>query len=166
VADVGFVDLECFPGEKHPDGSKVKECGYTSPVMSVASNIKMKDQYDYKFLPDVDGNSYSARWRSFLRSTSTPLKATIYAEWHDDRLTPWVHFVPFDSSYMDIYGVVDYFLRGHDAEARRIADEGRDWAEAVLRNEDMVVYVWRLLLEYARVVDDKRDVLAYVADLR
>ena len=166
VADVGFVDLECFPGEKHADGSKVKECAYTSPVMAVAGTVKMRQQYGYKFLPDVDGNSYSARWLGFLRSTSTPLKATIYAEWHDDRLVPWVHFVPFDSSYMDVYALMDYFLHGHDAEAQRIADESRVWADTVLREEDMILYVWRLLLEYARVVDDKRDRLAYVADLR
>ena len=101
-----------------------------------------------------------------MRSTSMPLKATIYTEWHDDRLVPWVHFVPFDSSYMDIYAVMDYFLHGHDFQAERIADESRTWAESVLREEDMILYVWRLLLEYARVVDDKRDRLSYVADLR
>ncbi|KUJ12363.1 lipopolysaccharide-modifying protein [Mollisia scopiformis] len=164
-ADVGFNILECFP--RVPSGKGyLKTCEYTDPFMEVMQSVPMKTQYKYKYLPDVDGNSFSARWRGFLLSTSMPLKATIYAEWHDDRMIPWVHFVPFDSSYMDIYGIMDYFLNGHDAEAQRIAEEGRVWAESVYRRDDMMLYVWRLLLEYARVVDDNRERLAFVEDLR
>jgi len=165
-SDVGFVDLECFPAVMITKKKKSRACSYTDKFMAVMKLMPMRKQYDYKYLPDVDGNSYSARWRSFLQSTSMPLKATIYTEWHDDRLVPWAHFAPFDNSFMDIYGVMDYFINGHDKQARRIAEEGRDWANSVLRREDMALYVWRLLLEYARVVDDNRDRLAFVNDLR
>ncbi|KYK57368.1 hypothetical protein DCS_04377 [Drechmeria coniospora] len=172
VADVGFVNLECHPyaevevgtgADKHMEMDKT--CRYTTPFMAVQPSLPMERQYEYKFLPDVDGNSFSARWRAFLHSTSMPLKATIYAEWHDDRIVPWAHFVPFDNSYGDVYAVVDYFLDGRDEEAQRIAEEGKKWVEMVYRREDMKLYVWRLLLEYARVVDDKRDRLAFVGDL-
>lgn len=165
-ADVGFVDLLCTPETFGADGRHGRPCGYTSPFMALADTKPMSEQYDYKFLPDVDGNSFSGRWRGFLHSTSVPLKATIYEEWHDDRMVPWVHFVPFDSSFMDIYAVMDYFLDGRDEQAHRIAEEGRLWAERVHRRDDMMLYVWRLLLEYGRVADDKRDVLAFVGDLR
>ncbi|KAI0597097.1 lipopolysaccharide-modifying protein [Biscogniauxia sp. FL1348] len=158
-SDAGFIDLNCHPLEK--DGT----CAYTSPYMKVVDKIPMKRQYDYKFLPDVDGNSYSARFRGFMRSTSLPLKATVYAEWHDDRLVPWAHFVPLDNTFADVYAVLEYFTDGHDAVAQRIAEEGRAWAEKVMRREDMMLYVWRLLLEYARVMDPKRDRLAFVGDL-
>ena len=66
---------------------------------------------------------------------------------------------------MDIYAIMEYFLE-HDYEAHRIAEEGRAWAESVLRRTDMMLYFWRLLLEYARVMDDNRDRLAFVADLK
>ncbi|PHH60863.1 hypothetical protein CDD82_2222 [Ophiocordyceps australis] len=161
VADVAFVHLECFP----PMTDDTKTCPYSSPYMAVKPSLAMKQQYQYKFLPDVDGNSFSARWRAFLLSSSLPLKATIYTEWHDDRIMPWVHFVPFDNSYRDIYALLDYLVT-HDAQAERIASEGQRWAERVLRRADMKLYVWRLLLEYARVIDDERDYLAYVADLK
>ncbi|OAA77159.1 Lipopolysaccharide-modifying protein [Akanthomyces lecanii RCEF 1005] len=108
----------------------------------------------------------SGRWRAFLKSTSVPLKATIYAEWHDDRMVPWVHFVPFDASYKDIYAVMEYLLDGRNAQAEVIATESSNWANAVYRDEDMKLYVWRLLLEHARVVDDNRQRLAFVDDLR
>ncbi|KAI1498459.1 lipopolysaccharide-modifying protein [Biscogniauxia marginata] len=158
-SDVGFVELNCFPSE--PGGT----CAYTSPYMKLVNPIPMKEQYNYKFLPDVDGNSYSARFRGFMRSTSLPLKATIYTEWHDYRLIPWVHFVPLDNTFTDIYAVLEYFTDSHDIVAQHIAEEGRDWAEKVMRREDMKLYVWRLLLEYARVMDPKRDRLAFVGDL-
>ncbi|KAH6606761.1 hypothetical protein Trco_005914 [Trichoderma cornu-damae] len=69
-------------------------------------------QHGYKYLPDVDGNSFSARYHGFLPSSSLPLKATIYAERHDDGLTPWMHFAPFDNTFHDLYSILDYFADG------------------------------------------------------
>ncbi|KAI1844649.1 hypothetical protein JX266_009105 [Neoarthrinium moseri] len=163
--NVSFVHMECFPPIYDAEGRYLPDCQHTDPYMRVNAPVPMKEQYKFKFLPDVDGNSYSARWRGFLLSTSCPLKATIYAEWHDDRLFPWLHYVPFDNTFTDIYAIMDYFLNGHDAEARFIAEEGKQWAEKVLRREDMRLYVWRLLLEYARVVDPQRDRLGFVTDM-
>ena len=105
------------------------------------------------------------------------MKATIYKEWHDKRLVPWVHFVPLDNTFIDVYGVMEYFvgdglrksdetkLHGHDAQAKCIAEEGKAWAEKVLRKEDMQVYVMRLLLEWARVSDPERERMGFVQDL-
>ena len=163
--DLGFLDLCCFPREKDENN-----CSYTDAYFSLLKGMSMKEQYAFKYLPDIDGNSFSGRYRAFLLSTSLPIKATLYKEWHDSRLIPWAHFVPVDSLYMDIYGILRYFigykgLGGHDRQAERIAMDGKAWAERVLRKEDMQVYVYRLLLEYARLCDDRRDNLAFVGDL-
>ncbi|KAF3351366.1 Minor extracellular protease vpr [Verticillium dahliae VDG2] len=153
-------------GEEPPYRGPLRKkiCTMVEPYYAVADELPMKKMYNHKYLPDIDGNSFSGRYRAFLLSSSMPLKSTIYAEWHDDRLVPWVHFVPFDNTYVDLYGIMDYFLRGRDAAAERIATDGKRWAETVLRREDMRLYVWRLLLEYARVMDDNRDRLAFVQD--
>lgn len=162
--DLGFLDLCCFPRE---DG---KHCSYTDPHYKIVEGMPMKKMYQFKYLPDIDGNSFSGRYRAFLLSTSLPIKATVYKEWHDSRLIPWAHFVPMDSLYMDIYGIIQYFIgykgrNGHDGQAEKIALNGKSWAEKVLRQEDMQLYVYRLLLEYARLCDDRRDSLAFVGDL-
>jgi hypothetical protein len=165
-SDVGFTNMLCDPEDYASDGKKkLKTCKHHDAYLSLAEGMPFEKQYDSKYLADVDGNSFSGRYRAFLLSTSMPLKSTLYSEWHDDRLKPWVHFAPFDNSYMDVYGVMDYFLNGRDDEAERIANDGQAWANAVLRVDDMMLYTWRLLLEYARVMDDKRDRLAYVDDL-
>jgi hypothetical protein len=159
--DVGFTNLLCFPAT--PDNGKT--CSYTDPYFSIVNKVPMAKQYNYKHLPDIDGNSFSGRYLAFLRSGSVPIKATIYSEWHDDRLVPWLHFVPMDNSFVDVYGILDHFVGTGDDAAKKIAEKGRDWARKVLRKQDMHVYMLRLLLEYARLCDDEREKLGFVGDL-
>ncbi|KAF2716383.1 glycosyltransferase family 90 protein [Polychaeton citri CBS 116435] len=166
-SDAAFVHLLCFPEIVH------KLCEYTDPYFSLAiKEMPMSEQYNYKYLPDIDGNSFSGRYRGFLGSTSLPIKATIYNEWHDSRMVAWKHFVPMDNTFVDIYGIMEYFIgnkatgvQGHDEQARSIALDGKKWAETVLRKEDMQVYVLRLLLEYARLCDDDRDSMGWAGDV-
>lgn len=166
-ADTGFVDLMCENPE--PNGT----CTYTGAHYNVTPGMRMADQFNRKYLPDIDGNSFSGRYRGFLMSTSLPIKATIFREWHDSRLIPWKHFVPMDNRFMDFWGIMQYFLgydgdkkiEGHDSAAEKIALDGQAWANKVLRKEDMQIYVLRLLLEYARVSDDHRDKMGWVEDL-
>jgi hypothetical protein len=111
-----------------------------------------------------------------MLSNSVPLKATIFNEWHDSRLVPWKHFIPLDNRFGDLWGVLDYFLpgcladegasyskrangrscAGHDEEAMKIGLDGGEWAKKVLRKQDMTLYLLRLLIEYARLLDDER----------
>lgn len=167
-ADTGFVDLFCTPA------TDSNMCNHTDPYYTVLPGVTMAEQFNSKYLPDLDGNSFSGRYRGFLMSTSLPIKATIFREWHDSRLIPWVHFVPMDNRYMDFWGIMQYFLgyksenlevKGHDEAAQKIALAGQEWAGRVLRNEDMEIYTLRLLLEYARLGDDRRDLLGWVDDL-
>lgn len=169
--DVAFTDLFC--DEAGENGS----CWYLDRDYSVLPAVLMSQQFNYKYLPDIDGNSFSGRYRAFLLSTSLPIKATIYREWHDSRLIAWKHFIPMDNRFTDYYGILEYFrgvegsggsegVPGHDESAKKIAYDGRDWAKRVLRKEDMQIYVFRLLLEYARVCDDNRDNLGFVGDLK
>ncbi|KAK2060090.1 capsular associated protein [Colletotrichum caudatum] len=166
-ADVGFTDLMCEPRDEAAGGT----CNYTSPHFDLVDGVKVSEMYDAKYLPDVDGNSFSGRYLAFLGSTSLPIKSTLWREWHDSRLVAWKHFVPMDSRFSDYYGIMDYFLGyrasrpGHDAEAERIAADGKAWAERALRREDMQIYTLRLLLEYARVTDERREKMGWVDDL-
>lgn len=163
-ADVAFVDLMCEPPQE--DGT----CPYTDHYFERRPGMPMAEQFASKYVPDIDGNSFSGRYLGFLRSTSLPIKAAIWREWHDSRLVAWKHFVPMDSRFGDYYGIMDYFLGyhgqgGHDQAAEKIANDGKEWAEKVLRKEDMQIYTLRLLLEYARLLDDRRENIGWVDDV-
>ncbi|KAL9060031.1 MAG: hypothetical protein Q9162_000881 [Coniocarpon cinnabarinum] len=153
-----FVWLNCFPA------TRTFSCSYTGDYYRRMREMKLERHFHYKYLPDIDGNGMSPRFRQFLKSNSLPIKSTIYKEWHDDRLVPWKHFVPMDNTYMDFYSIMEYLL-GHDRRAQRIAEDGKRWADRVLRKEDMLVYVYRLVLEYARVCDPLRHHMGWVGDL-
>jgi hypothetical protein len=164
TTDAAFTDTMCSPKEN------TKACHAMSHQFQIYAPLTMKAQYRWKYLPDIDGNSLSGRFRAFLTSNSCVMKATIFKEWHDHRLMPWVHFVPFDITLRDLWSTMAYFLGfagspAHDVEGERIAIEGRLWAEKVMRKEDMLLYVHRVLLEYGRICDDDRDRLGYTEDL-
>ena len=149
--DVGFVETwGCIPN-----------CSFYNDVWTLKPQISLSEQFKYRYLIDVDGHSFSGRWRAFLESRSLGIKATIFREWHDSRLFAWRHFVPMDNRFDDIYSILTYFIGvgslgqqhlaeennasgiayvpSHDAEAKRLARQGREWAHQVLRRDDIEV---------------------------
>ena len=148
--DVGFTETwGCIP-----------DCGFYDNVWTLKEQVSLSEQFRYKFLADVDGHSFSGRWRAFLESKSLGIKATIFREWHDSRLFAWRHFIPMDNRFDDIYTLLTYFIglgdsttsissdtnqdsiryvSRHDTEAKRIASQGREWATKVLRRDDIEV---------------------------
>lgn len=157
LSNVAFTWLACFPGTTNFG------CSYTGHYYRKGLKMPFERMFHAKYLPDVDGNSFSGRFRAFLQSNSVPIKATIYSEWHDDRLLPWMHFVPIDNTFVDLWAVLEY-LFSHDEQASWVGSMGREAAETVLRKEDMLVYAYRLILEYARVSDDRREVMGWAPD--
>ena len=175
-SDVGFTDKwACFPN-----------CSFYDDVFENKKEVPLTSQFKSKYLIDVDGHSFSGRWHAFLQSRSLGLKATIFREWHDSRLFAWRHFVPVDNRYDDLYALLTYFIgygkpnmehaaesqdinpqvyiMPHEKEAQKLARQGREWANKVLRRDDIEVYMFRLLLEYARISDDNRDRIGYSGD--
>lgn len=170
--DVGFPDMKwCVPDDN---------CGWLKQYLSPVSQTTMTDQFTYKYLVDVDGHSFSGRWHAFLKSRSMGIKATIFREWHDSRLFAWLHFAPMDNRFDDLYTLLTYFIGlgtpadrnstsalyvpGHDFEGKKLANQARDWAAKVLRKQDIEIYMYRLMLEYGRLLDDDRDAIGYGGD--
>ncbi|KAJ9103731.1 hypothetical protein QFC21_002191 [Naganishia friedmannii] len=166
-SDMSTMDLVCSSPQQD------KRCEYTDAYFQLdTERLSMSEQLSRaKYVPDIDGTSYSGRYLAFLRSTSLPIKAALWREWHDSRLVAWKHFIPMDHRFVDYFGIIEYFLGyegrgGHDQAAKSIAYNGKEWAEKVLRKEDMQIYTLRLLLEYARLMDDRRERMGWINDLK
>ncbi|KIM51684.1 glycosyltransferase family 90 protein [Scleroderma citrinum Foug A] len=121
---------------------------------------KRKEEGRYKFILDVDGNGWSGRFQRLITSNALVFKATIYPEWYSSRIAPWVHYVPIQISYADLYDALAFF-RTHDDLAESIATQGKEWSQNFWRKEDMAAYLYRLLLEFARVTSVDRDAMSY-----
>lgn len=122
----------------------------------------------YKYAVDVDGNGWSQRYRRLLTSGSVILKATIFPEWNADWLIPWYHYVPIQMDYSGLYNTMTFFAGspdgsspGHDKLAEKISQNSVRFVKENWRWEDMQAYMFRLLLEYARLAADDRDAMTY-----
>jgi hypothetical protein len=149
--DVAFVE----GGDCQPN------CTVLTEAYTYANKTTLAEQFQYRYIVDVDGDGFSPRWRALMQSQSLGIKSTIFREWHHSRLFAWRHFVPLDVSYDDLYTILTYFIgygkanggkidgdnyanrdvyvQRHDFEARKMARRGREWAQKVLRREDMEV---------------------------
>lgn len=128
---------------------------------------KPGEVFAWKYLLDMDGNAFSGRFYSFLRSKSAVVKMAVSREWHDEWLRPWLHYIPISVQGLDWIETIRWYLDGAEGggkstiEGMKVADRGREWSNKVLRNEDLEVWFFRLLLEYARVVDDDRESIGF-----
>lgn len=125
-------------------------------------NVKSWEDKDQAFRSrlvfDTDGNGISGRYYKLLASHSTPLKQTLLREWHDERLVPWVHYVPVSQGMEELPELVSHFTSTEAGQegARAVAEQGRAWFSKALREVDRTIYMYRLLLELARLQDPRR----------
>ncbi|KAA8573054.1 hypothetical protein EYC84_003591 [Monilinia fructicola] len=154
IFDIFFSHVgQCDPGD----------CDAQKQFFDVKEAAKQQDAWKYKYLLDMDGNAFSGRFYAFLKSKSLVYKMAIFREWHEEWLKPWVHYIPLSLRGDEWVEAVRWFA-GEDVgkkEAERIALQGREWADHVLRNEDLEVWFFRLMLEYGRLVDDDREIIGY-----
>ena len=133
--------------------------------------LPFQENWKYKHLMDLSGAGFSGRFLPFLRSSSLVYRATLLRAWYDERLLPWHDYIPVDVRLgPGFWGLVSYLTGGAaptsqetrgQQVAREIAQQGKEWAAKTLRKEDMQIYMFRLLLEYGRVMDDHREMLGY-----
>ncbi|EME88538.1 glycosyltransferase family 90 protein, partial [Pseudocercospora fijiensis CIRAD86] len=113
------------------------------------------ESFKYPLNFDLDGNGHWARFYRLLAFNSLPLKQTVFKEWHDDRLIPWVHYVPISLAMDELPEVVRYLTEEEEGQkiARKLAVNGQVWSQKSLKP---VVYPYRLMLELARITDPDR----------
>ena len=138
--DVKFSHVgQCDPGD----------CAAQKEYFEVVKPTKPHDAWSYKYLLDMDGNAFSGRFYAFLQSASMIFKMAIFREWHEEWLQPWIHYVPLSLQGDEYLESVRYFEEEEigKLQGRRMAEQSSEWARQALRNEDLEVWLFRLLLE-------------------
>ncbi|KAL9612211.1 MAG: hypothetical protein Q9167_003199 [Letrouitia subvulpina] len=131
-------------GQCDPD-----DCNAQKDHFDIVNPSKQHDAWGYKYLLDLDGNAFSGRFYAFLKSNSLIYKMAIFREWHEEWIRPWVHYIPLSLKGDEYVEIVRYFDQEElgKSQASRIALQGQEWAGQALRNEDLEVWLFRLLLE-------------------
>ncbi|SCZ88022.1 BZ3500_MvSof-1268-A1-R1_Chr2-1g04138 [Microbotryum saponariae] len=145
----------------------VKEDGTCDEMQEVFQGYDKRISFDraalYKYVLDVDGNSWSGRFRRLMLSNAAVVKATIFPEFWTDWAIPWLHFIPMQVDYSDMWDILAFFRGGingegaHDALGKQIAMAGKEWVRSCYRWADLEAYQFRLMLEYGRLYNDETE---------
>ncbi|KAJ7751902.1 glycosyl transferase family 90-domain-containing protein [Mycena maculata] len=151
VAITQVDDLVCR-GELGCDAGKLAEeynvTGEAAP---------REDAYGYKYLMDVDGESFSGRFLGLLRSGSLVFKATLFSEFFNDWLLPYEHYVPVKPDLSDLTAQVNWAIQNPE-EARLIQQRGMEMAKRVMTDDQNDCYYLAVLLEWARLQDHAKGI--------
>lgn len=152
---------QCDPGD----------CDAQREFFEVTEHVDGQNAWYHKHLLDMDGNAFSGRFYSFLKSRSLTYKMAVFREWHAEWLKPWVHYIPLSlkgDEHLDLIrwfsGDVTTDVEGKpqkaklpdkggngdslgERKAREIAQRSTEWHDKVLRNVDFEAWLFRLLLE-------------------
>ena len=152
--DVKFSDLTACGGVACSDEQK---------NLPVGARDEAEKMHEYKFLFDVDGMGRTERFYRLLGSRSTVLKQTMHQEWHDDRLVPWVHYIPVSLGMGELPEIIRFLTSTERGQkiGKDIANAGRSWQQKALREKDMELAFVRILLEYGRLYSAERDNKGY-----
>lgn len=149
VFDAAFTDS--------PPNCPKDVCNAISKEMPLQKAQLVDESFKHQFVLDLDGQSMSCRFYSLLESNSVVFKQTIWGEWHDERLIPWLHYVPIDIDLTkhEVPLYMDWFTNTAKGQqyGAFIAKESRKWARNSLRKIDLSIYFHRLLLELAEVMN-------------
>ncbi|KAJ7262915.1 glycosyl transferase family 90-domain-containing protein [Mycena rebaudengoi] len=165
---VGALMDVAFTGRAVNCDEEKGQCRAVEEMFEFRRGHEAAEAARYKYIIDVDGNGWSSRFQRLITSGSLIFKATTYPEWFQDRIQPWVHYVPVQNDYSDVLDALIFFrgdpagARAHDAMAQRIAEAGRAWSLSYWRKEDLTAYMFRLFLEYARVMSPEREKMSFV----
>lgn len=158
--NIAFTKLvQCFPDSI----CQAEKTLYNIPDTPATLEDLLAEASTHKLVLDVDGNSFSTDYYTLLASNSAVLKLTAHREWHDERLFPWVHYIPVSLSLTELPETVRWLTGTQAGErlAKQVADSGREWGGRMLRRADAQVWTYRLMLEWARVLREDRETIGF-----
>ncbi|BGP40375.1 hypothetical protein JCM10449v2_004337 [Rhodotorula kratochvilovae] len=161
-----YVDF-AFTGREGQCDVDDGSCAAVRKLFDFQRTFGWNEANEYKYLLDLDGNAWSGRFHRLLSSNSVVLKSTIFPEWYAGWIQPWVHYIPLKVDYTDLFDIMAFFAgdldgrNAHDALAKQVADNGKDYAARFWRYADMEAYFFRLALEWARASSPNRASMDY-----
>ena len=121
----------------------ISELGY------MAETSPMKTWSRYKYLLDIDGNSFSQRLQSFFKySGSLVFRASIFNNWYDGWLVqPWKHYIPVNIDGSDLDEKIKY-AHTHPKEVAEMIRAASKVGDTWFTEHIQRYYLFWLLHEY------------------
>ncbi|XP_068121358.1 protein O-glucosyltransferase 2 [Hyperolius riggenbachi] len=117
----------------------------------IVQPVSFFDFFKYKYQILIDGTVAAYRMPYLLAGNSVILKQeSIYYEHFYNQLQPWKHYIPFKRDLSDLLEKIQW-VKDHDAEAKKIALMGQEFARNNLMGENIFCYYFKLFNAYAKL---------------
>ena len=114
--------------------------GYIYKDVSFVNRLNKKEQSEYKYIIEVEGNVAAHRIASDMLLGSVLLMVyTEYTLWFQHLLKEYVHYIPVKSDLSDLVEKIRW-CHEHDDVCEKIAKNARDFAMEIL-NKDVIMNV-------------------------
>ncbi|KAJ3376906.1 F-actin-capping protein subunit alpha [Lobulomyces angularis] len=141
LVDIGFHAF-CQIEENVKESIKVE--------YGLKNSVNAKIIFRFKYLLVVDGNSWPARFQTFLASGSVILYNGIFTDWYNWQLKPWIHYIPVKLDLSDLEEKLEW-LKLNDQKAKDISINSFNLMKRFNNLKEMQCYSSLLLLEYSRL---------------
>jgi len=119
--------------------------------------ITLEEMSRYKAIIDIDGNNWSARFRTLLCTNSVIIKIVPdFIEQYYHELEPNVHYIP--SSLDNITQVVEYVMnKSHDRAIRDVVKNANKWCHGNSAKESLANNAAKALESYQQSLEQYDD---------
>ena len=118
--------------------------------------LSRKEQLEYKFILVIEGNDVSSglKWQLYSNSVVIMAKPTCISWAMEDKLLPYIHYIPVKSDYSDLEEVFNWALK-HQADCIKISKNAKAFIEPFLDEEKEQEIHRRIIKRYIQNVTIK-----------
>ncbi|HSX13237.1 MAG TPA: glycosyl transferase family 90 [Chlamydiales bacterium] len=115
--------------------------------LSVSNHLK----YKYQILIDGHVSAFSRFYWQLFSGCLTFKHDSCWYQWFYRELKPYVHYVPYHADASNLIEQINWAI-SHDQEAYVIAQNALHFATQNLTHENVMLYLYLALIEYARLM--------------
>lgn len=141
--DIGLSNIVQFEsGQKEVIFDAIQRAGLVKGYDPFDKN------FEYKYLYDIEGNTYSSRLKHFLRSDSVVFKPNVvWEEFYYQWLKAGVHYIQMSSNFSDLDITVEWAEENQDTVIN-VSQNATEFANRYLALDFLETYVQALLWKY------------------
>jgi hypothetical protein len=125
-------------------------------VTNLKPRLSLKEQLEYKFILSIEGNDVASglKWQLYSNSVVIMAKPTCISWAMEDKLMPYVHYIPVKDDYSDLEEIFEWGLT-HEAECMEISKNAKAFIEQFLDEEKEQEIHRRIIKRYIQNVTIK-----------
>ncbi len=141
--DVGLTTLNT---RDHIQDNRI--CNSSQSTIIPAKYLDMRAQSQYKYIIHIAGHVQSFRLSFELATYSCILYVeSPYKLWYEQKLQPWVHYVPISADLSDLSDKLNWCLE-NDAVCEKISIAARDFYTKYLSKHSCLNYLYEVICTY------------------